>query len=228
MTKRPGLLIAISFLVFTNSVAQETNNIKVLITEISGNYKGDSNDGFANGKGIAKGIDTYSGEFKNGLPDGKGKYTYKNGDTFTGSWSNGLKNGKGVFNFTLGGNVMSQKGYWVNGDYVGLTNTSEPFNVTNQSGIESYTIEKTDDGNANIISFSVMIGASRIIPTDFEFDSTSGQLQGVGKTLFINNFVSPMTCSVRFTVKTGGDIKFYSFAFEITQSGKYNVNLIIP
>lgn len=34
----------------------------------------------ANGTGTATGTDSYTGQFKNGYPDGKGKYTWKNGE----------------------------------------------------------------------------------------------------------------------------------------------------
>ena len=211
-----GMFLLLSITLF----GQEAVATKVLMPEISGSYKGDSKDGLADGKGTAKGVDTYIGEFKKGLPEGKGKYTYKNGDNFNGFWSNGKKNGKGIFNFTLAGNAMTQKGYWKNGDYIGLTNPDEPYIVSDQSGLQGYTIKKTGDGAVNKIVFNVMSGPSKIVPGRFEIHTSSGQSQGVGKNLFINNFTIPMNCSVRFAIT-----KQYTFAFEITQPGEYEVTL---
>ena len=41
--------------------------------------------------------ETYRGEFKMGLRDGKGIYTYKNGSYYDGEWKNDKRNGKGTF-----------------------------------------------------------------------------------------------------------------------------------
>ena len=72
---------------FLSGMTQEAAPYKVLLNEISGSYKGGCRDGLAEGKGNAEGEDRYSGEFKAGLPDGKGKYTYKNGNVYNGYFS---------------------------------------------------------------------------------------------------------------------------------------------
>ncbi|MCF6131852.1 hypothetical protein [Flavobacterium wongokense] len=197
------------------------------MSEISKSYKGDIKNGLAHGKGTAKGEDTYSGEFKNGLPDGKGKYTYKNGNTFSGYFSKGLKNGKGVFNFSLAGNAMTQKGYWVNGDYVGITDPAELYIVSNISGIESYSIKKVDD-NSEGITFSVIKGGMKYVPSSFKIVPTSGQMMPQGKSLSITNYNLPVNCEVSFTVNKSGNIVQCYFTFEILKPGKYEVELINP
>lgn len=131
-------------------VAQQTATCKVLLTQIAGMYDGQCKDGLANGKGKSLGEDEYSGMFRNGLPDGKGKYTYKNGDIYDGYWTNGSKNGQGKFSYTLNGQKMTLKGYWANGDYVGVSNPDEPYRVTAITGIESYSIKKTEAVGAHI------------------------------------------------------------------------------
>jgi hypothetical protein len=42
--------------------------------------------------------DTYVGSFKNGVPHGKGTYTYSDGATYVGGFLNGKESGEGVFN----------------------------------------------------------------------------------------------------------------------------------
>lgn len=227
MIRKSALLIGILMLVFSNSFAQEGVPVKVLMKEISGSYKGDLKDGLAHGKGTAKGEDTYSGEFKNGLPDGKGKYTYSNGNNFTGYFSKGLKNGKGVFNFNLGGNAMTQKGYWVNDDYVGTTNPEEIYIVSNQVGIDSYSIKKIDDNEEEII-FSISRNGMKYVPSNFNIQSTSGQLLTQGKSLSITNYNLPVNCEISFTVNKSGNIMQCYFTFEILKPGKFNVEIIGP
>lgn len=224
MIKKYGLLISILLLTITKSLSQETESPKVLMTEISGTYKGEVKDGLANGKGTAKGEDTYSGEFKNGLPEGKGKYTYKNGNTFTGFWSNGLKNGKGEFKYSINGSAFTQKGYWANGDYSGPNDPGEPYTVSKSTYIDSYTIKKIP-GTENNITFSVLCGESKYVPENFQIETSSGSWQTRGKNLFINNYTYPISCEVSFTITAGGMVKQCYFSFEILKEGQYEVVL---
>ncbi|OFX84321.1 MAG: hypothetical protein A2W99_00960 [Bacteroidetes bacterium GWF2_33_16] len=76
--------------------AQESNECKVLLESISGSYNGDCKNGLAHGKGIAQGIDKYEGKFKEGFPNGNGKYFWANGDYYEGNWKAGKKNGRGT------------------------------------------------------------------------------------------------------------------------------------
>ena len=197
MIKRYVLIISIMLLGITKSFSQDSEVAKVLMSEISGSYKGDIKDGLANGKGTAKGEDTYSGEFKNGLPDGKGKYSYKNGNTFTGFWKNGLKNGKGTFNYSVNGTSYTQKGYWVNGDYSGPNNPEESYTVSRTAYIDSYTIQKLE-GNENNITLSILCGESKYVPQNFRIETSSGVWQTRGKNVFINNYTYPINCEIYF------------------------------
>ena len=47
---------------------------------------------------IAINGEAYVGSFKNGLPHGKGTYTYSDGATYVGEFLNGKESGKGIFN----------------------------------------------------------------------------------------------------------------------------------
>jgi hypothetical protein len=44
----------------------------------------------------------YTGEYKEGKPDGKGQYTWKNGSFYIGEFKNGLKHGKGKWKSAKG------------------------------------------------------------------------------------------------------------------------------
>ena len=44
----------------------------------------------------------YKGEVENGVPNGQGTFTTKNGDKYVGEWKNGEPNGQGTFTFLDG------------------------------------------------------------------------------------------------------------------------------
>lgn len=114
------LLLTSCFVVGSFVIAQAQEECKVLLADISGTYLGDCKGGKANGKGESKGKDTYSGDFKNGLPDGQGKYLFSNGDFYDGAWEKGKKEGQGSFSYKRPGKTDSLVvGYWKKDKYFG-------------------------------------------------------------------------------------------------------------
>ena len=97
------------------SKAQECS---VAVASISGKYSGECKDGKAYGKGMAVGEDTYIGLFKDGLPNGKGKYTWKNGNWFDGEWVKGVKQGLGRMFYKQVGKDSIVDGYWKKDKYI--------------------------------------------------------------------------------------------------------------
>ena len=102
---------------------------EVLIEALAGTYEGDCKKGQAHGIGTATGVDTYTGEFKKGLPDGEGVYTWANGDVYKGSFKRGLMDGAGTLTHTDG--TPPLVGFWVEDEYIGTE--KEPYAVTNRS-----------------------------------------------------------------------------------------------
>ena len=49
-----------------------------------------------------KGRDKYEGEWKDGLPNGKGNLIYKNGEKYDGEFSKDIFNGKAIHYFNDG------------------------------------------------------------------------------------------------------------------------------
>jgi hypothetical protein len=78
------------------------------------------------GFGIIKFHDgnTYEGQTKNGLYNGRGRMTHANGDIYQGSWKDGKANGFGVF-IDVNGNMY--KGEWVNDQQHGIGTESWNF-----------------------------------------------------------------------------------------------------
>ena len=53
-------------------IAQDKSDCKVLAETLAESYEGDCKKGLADGKGKAIGTDSYEGGFKKGLPEGEG------------------------------------------------------------------------------------------------------------------------------------------------------------
>jgi hypothetical protein len=121
-----SLALFISFNIFAQECVVEHKALK-------GDYSGDCKKGKASGKGKAIGVDTYEGDFKSGLPDGQGTYTWQNGNTYTGKFSKGLKNGKGILTFKTQGQPDSLvEGFWKQDAYIGRY--EKPYMVHSRTG----------------------------------------------------------------------------------------------
>ena len=102
--------------------AQAQDLCKVLWKNISDSYIGECKKGVASGKGEAKGIHRYTGNFKFGLPNGQGTYYYSDGVYYQGSFQDGIKEGKGEFHYLRKEQPDSVvKGYWSGDIYRGKT-----------------------------------------------------------------------------------------------------------
>ncbi len=151
--KNQILIFTFSILFAIHGYTQD--NCKVQLEAIAGSYEGGCKKGLADGQGTAKGVDTYIGEFKKGLPHGTGTYTWSNGDVYVGEFKKGLKEGPGDITIVLAeGQKKEQKGYWANDKYIG--ESQHPYEILNRSPeILSIRISETEnpanDGNAIFI-----------------------------------------------------------------------------
>lgn len=59
--------------------------------------------------------ETYDGEWKEGIFDGQGTYTWLNGSSYSGGYRRGEEDGKGTF---TDGNGKVTKGIWSNEGFV--------------------------------------------------------------------------------------------------------------
>jgi hypothetical protein len=113
------LLAILLCVISVNQLYAQDADCKVLSDSLKGKYTGECNNGKANGTGKAVGVHTYEGDFKNGLPEGNGKYTWSNGDYYYGGWKKGLKDGKGELHRFEEGTEKLVTGYWKKGNYKG-------------------------------------------------------------------------------------------------------------
>ena len=79
---------------FNNGVPQITHTgCEVTVPRLRGQYDGQCQNNQAHGRGEAKGIDSYQGQFFNGAPDGEGTYTWYDGERYIGLFKKGKPNG---------------------------------------------------------------------------------------------------------------------------------------
>ena len=131
------------FTLLVFSVYAFGQNCEVDRESLKGTYTGDCKKNKAHGKGKAIGTDIYEGEFKNGIPDGQGTYTWSNKSTFEGKYVKGLREGKGIMTFkNLSGKDSVLEGYWKKDIYIGQH--ERPWEVYSKTGsIRNVEVEYT-------------------------------------------------------------------------------------
>ena len=117
---------------------------------LKGTYNGDCKKNKAHGKGKAVGVDTYEGDFKNGIPDGEGTYTWSNKNVFEGKYLKGLREGKGKMTIKReGGQDSVIEGFWKKDAYIGKN--EKPYIVHSKTGsVRNVEIQYTSDPLARI------------------------------------------------------------------------------
>lgn len=164
---------------------------------------------------------------KDSLPDGKGKYLFKNRDYFQGYWEKGQKDGKGEFEYTLAGKKYTLTGYWIKDEFVGTTNPEISYRVTSSSGINKCKVEKNKavSENDNAITILVHSVFTDYIPQDLKIEHSSGQLFQRVKKHLINQYFYLLYCEIRYTILVIDSRKQCRFIFEILEEGNYTITL---
>ena len=85
---------------------------KVVDPELQGFYEGGCRRGLAHGKGHARGLAEYVGEFRKGKKHGEGVKTWSWGDRYEGEFQDDRKHGKGMY-------VWGAGSQWAGERYVG-------------------------------------------------------------------------------------------------------------
>ena len=168
------ILIVITMWNSANLCAQgSTQTCKVESTNLIGSYQGECKNGFAHGKGEAKGRHRYVGLFRYGLPNGKGTYYGDAGVYYEGNFQDGLKEGKGEAHYVRTGLSDSiVKGYWSADEYRGKS--YKTYDVTEMPAFERVDITPSD-GSGN--TFTIEITTTSGTPRD--------QYTGTGYTLAV-------------------------------------------
>ncbi len=213
-------LIIVGVLFADHLFAQEC---KVLKPEIANSYQGECKNGLAQGKGIAKGRDSYSGEFKKGYPDGTGTYVWANGYTYKGEWKKGKREGKGEYiQHTAKGDV-TLVGTWIKDKYVGTDIL--PYQINQQQGVVKYSIKKVIGNIGEIRIHFYRAGTDFCQMTDLTIVSDSGVDEALGSYFVIRNAVFPVQIKVNCKMPNLLNSNIYDclFNFSIMEKGTWEV-----
>ncbi len=209
--KKLFLLLAIAAI----SIPEIQAQCKVLLTSLSGEYSGGCKKGVANGKGKAIGTDTYEGNFKKGLPDGEGTYTWANGDVFTGAFKKGVKVGKGKL-IKASGETLD--GYWSDDEYIGKN--SKPFAFSGKSPSITKVIGKRTSPTGNKIELVFTQLSKPKTNVRFDVNVIEGNY-GNKQTLFKNGEINGISIPFRAKVSVKGQ----SVNLEVYQTGTWVIEL---
>lgn len=196
----------------------------MLMPQLVGEYTGKCKKGFAHGKGFAKGIDTYEGSFKAGLPFGKGEYIWSTGERYVGKWELGKREGAGIYYYFEDNEAVTAEGLWIDNQYAGPI--PEKPRIIASSGIERYKIQRQGDGNR--VQVSILInGVGNVDLEDLTIYGSSGGQFRTGNTIGYESIVFPFTCRITYSSwnKAHTTRNRTRFEFEISQSGKWQVIL---
>jgi hypothetical protein len=128
---REFIVKGLSFTLFCGAVlmtlasAATSHDCRVRHAYLRGTYEGDCDERteMAQGKGEAKGADTYVGDFVKGKVDGQGVYRWQNGARLDGSFKEGKAHGPGVYVSAKG---VRYQGQFFKGTLVGLNKPDCP------------------------------------------------------------------------------------------------------
>jgi len=209
--------------VSNNLTAQE--DCRVLNPGIDSIYKGKCKKGFAHGKGHAIGKDTYLGRFTNGLPDGKGTYTWANGNIYTGDWLAGKRNGDGALIIKLEEKDSIVAGIWENDKYIG-PKPIQPRVIT-KVGVDRYSFKYISDAKDRVLINILQNGMKNTTVTNFLMSGTKGIETTLGQEVGYDYIEFPVTIKVNYMtlnkLKTG---EYHAiFEFEISEPGDWRVDI---
>ncbi|MDD7888013.1 hypothetical protein [Flavivirga sp. 57AJ16] len=205
--------IAISILLMLCFNSLQAQNCKVLLHTINESYSGDCKKGKAHGQGIAKGTDTYNGQFKKGLPNGFGTYTWSNGNVYEGAFKKGKKEGQGKLTFK---NDSIITGFWKKDVYLGLF--EKPYTKIDKSqNVSAFNLVKVQD-DMNSLRFYVKINQKYEKSPHMNIVVHSGQYQS---QLNNNDFVE--LTNVIFPIKLKAYYKQDFIEIEIFQPGLWEI-----
>lgn len=228
--------VALGGTLFSQTCAVSADSLK-------GTYTGGCKKGKADGHGIATGAAIYSGDFKNGLPEGFGKYTWRNGDWYEGYWKEGQYEGRGTLSRKSENpqdSLLLLTGYWKAGKYLGIH--EKPYTVElltnniNEAEVRKINSKKSDisitvksiTGGASILNFPVLpkpaIVDIQVLQGRYE-QLVSDTLSKIANRYSLRKVVFPFVAI--FTIHTDGPLYYEKARIELFEDGNWSIRFDI-
>jgi hypothetical protein len=201
--------------------AQDTGCI-VKLPGISGTYSGGCKNGLAEGRGVAQGTDKYYGQFNDGLPEGKGTYTWADGTYYEGQWKNGLKDGKGKMVYK----DSTVSGYWKYDKYVG-EKLIPSYQITRSISVARSSFTRLPGANNYVTIKLVRGGNENADISDFSIAYSSGTEYYLGTSIGIQNAIFPLNVVIRFRAWNNFQTAQYDVLFEFVINEPATWNVVI-
>ncbi len=202
---------------------QKIEDCRVMVPALQGTYEGKCKNGLAQGKGTARGTDTYTGFFTKGYPNGKGVYIWASGDKYNGEWNMGIREGEGTYTRTFDGKDSVIAGIWKDDLYVGLKPVAP--NIIRKYNVGSTSFKRTGEGSA--ITFSFYKNGMMNMVESLNFSANSGSENRDSKYTTFDNVRFPFSCKVNY--KSWNNIRTLLYdcilEFEITQPGNWDIRI---
>ncbi len=200
--------------------AQDSSHCQVLVPALQGDYEGGCKNGLAQGQGMARGQNSYTGSFKKGYPHGEGTYTWANGDVYKGEFVLGKREGDGRFTHM----DSTIEGIWKNDVYDGPKPLKPK--VLYQYNVYNTTFLRTGEGNKLTISFWQNHMVNKILSLDIA--NSSGNMVQSGNYTNFYNIAFPFTCKITYdswnSLKTV--LNNCVLEFEIKQPGDWDLKIV--
>ncbi len=218
-------MIALAALLFLSSWQfLPDDDCTVLLPKISENYEGDCKRGKAHGVGKAVGEDSYEGEFKKGLPEGNGTYTWSNGDVYQGNWKDGLKEGEGklvIKRETQPDSILV--GFWKDDEYIGKY--EKPYEVESKSSNINKLVITKKSLTPSQVEIIIMRKNSKVGISGLRINSNAG-------SFYDNKFIVdkfPLEMKIEFDSKSatgfGAAKEKFTCKVKISEEGNWQVNI---
>lgn len=217
--------LTVVFISFLSLTAFTQSKCKVLVPDLEGEYIGKCKKGLAHGKGKAVGKDTYQGNFRKGLPNGEGTYTWASGAQYVGDWVNGYRTGEGIYKYKSNNADSVQAGMWKENEYLGPT-PKKPI-VIRKEFVTRQNFRRNGDGDRILIDIYQNGSPNRDI-LDFSLISTSGSYFESGRSHGIETVIFPVTVKIKYESWNVAHTSRHSatFEFEISEPGNWQVEIV--
>lgn len=219
------LVLFLGLFSFISIQLSAQTDCKVLNPKIDSIYIGKCKKGLAHGKGIAFGIDSYEGKFNQGLPNGQGTYTWKNGDTYTGSWKLGMQHGEGTFILKMAERDSILDGLWEDDKYVGPKPIAP--RVISKVGVDRFSIKPSGGIKERVLINILQNGTRNTSISNFSMSTSNGVETELGNQVGYDFIEFPVRIRVSYMTMNKLKTQEYQviFEFEISEPGDWLVDI---